>query len=515
MAEYRSHQNENSFTIIHAEQDTDPTLNEDSDEKDLGVKFLGEQKSDPRERNDVRKEKMPMETCGNGHELRVDNILSHSRIFQSYQCPQCLEHGQVPPYCFNRDECLLHLSESTMSSDRTGSMRCPYCDKANRPPLIRVFDIVVPEVFISYNWGVFDEDTNIYSTQRLVEPIRSRLEQNTDVVTWYDVGGGLKVGQSHMKEMEAGIRKATVVIIFLSDAYCNSENCIREYLHSVKYNKFIIPILISTEGQTTSGFPSGWTGPGSNDVEWWQHCKNISGCVNPDSDKRFSWVSLSQFTPIDLRGLDLNSSQMCAAELQIAKRVQSRFHRGGYIQHEVSVKYELLNKKALFCSFKTSFDTVEGEREATSWFEKIDTDGDGKIDRDELRRAFPQLSEDAASAFILEADENNDGKIDLKEWLHILRITFSERRTAKSCPLRLLDIKNQRSEHAQRDNSPSSRTPSGRKKLYPAPLCKEQLLSECSELGVERAGELVTEADLDKDGYLTFEELYAIIQAHA
>lgn len=58
------------------------------------------------------------------------------------------------------------------------------------------------------------------------------------------MSGGKGAGQSHLKEMEEGIRKATVVIIFISDAYCGSPNCIREFLHTIRYAKYMIPLLI-------------------------------------------------------------------------------------------------------------------------------------------------------------------------------------------------------------------------------------------------------------------------------
>jgi hypothetical protein len=52
-----------------------------------------------------------------------------------------------------RESCLLYFSEDTLEAGREGSMTCPICAQANRPSNIRIQDIVVPEVFISYNWG--------------------------------------------------------------------------------------------------------------------------------------------------------------------------------------------------------------------------------------------------------------------------------------------------------------------------------------------------------------------------
>jgi len=71
--------------------------------------------------------------------------------------------------------------------------------------------------------------------------LKAFLEQEGDIVCWFDVEGGMDVGDDHLKKMMEGIRKCTVCVIFLSDAYLNSENCKREYQFAVHFSKVISP----------------------------------------------------------------------------------------------------------------------------------------------------------------------------------------------------------------------------------------------------------------------------------
>jgi hypothetical protein len=74
-----------------------------------------------------------------------------------------------------------------------------------------------------------------------VRPLKAFLEQEGDIVCWFDVEGGMDVGDDHLLKMMEGIRKCTVCVIFLSDAYLNSENCKREYQFAVHFSKVIRP----------------------------------------------------------------------------------------------------------------------------------------------------------------------------------------------------------------------------------------------------------------------------------
>lgn len=137
-------------------------------------------------------------------------------------------------------------------------------------PAVRILDILNPEVFLSYQWG-FKATTPsgvFYSTQELVKQYkrcapaaeflacaiwmhfsltlsiprpRSTIETHADVLCWLDVAGGLSAGSDHVKQMTDGVAKSHVIIVFLCDAYCMSENCRREFEQAVKSAKYMIP----------------------------------------------------------------------------------------------------------------------------------------------------------------------------------------------------------------------------------------------------------------------------------
>jgi Leucine-rich repeat (LRR) protein len=268
------------------------------------------------------------EKCGHGHVASLDEILSTKVILEAQPCPCCIQNGRSPPFLFNRRKCLLLFTETMLTTSRAGSINCPYCQVG-----IRILDIVVPEVFFSYNWGF-----NL-STQKLVKPLRDGIEEESEVVVWLDVGGGMGPGQSANEEMFKGVSRSTVVVIFLSDAYCQSGNCIREYHHAVRHCKFLIPVLVPNKGPVRPNGPSsGWTGPGPGDQNWFQHAATISNKYNtkdPDTGDSVLWQALQSFEPIDLRPVNMDDEKRVIEEviLEMVKRIRSRMHRGRRIQH--------------------------------------------------------------------------------------------------------------------------------------------------------------------------------------
>jgi hypothetical protein len=139
----------------------------------------------------------------------------------------------------------------------------------NEPSSLRILDIIAADVFLSYSWGKQDPVTKEYSTQKIVMCMRPQIEQDAGVLTWVDVAMldqcGV-IGQNAIDEKMEGIRKCTVVVIFISDAYCKSANCKREFLHATKHGKHLITVLVPDNGPAYDGGPSsGWTGPGPDD----------------------------------------------------------------------------------------------------------------------------------------------------------------------------------------------------------------------------------------------------------
>jgi len=270
----------------------------------------------------------PVLTCSHGHPQDVRVILSSSAIHDSIACPSCLEHPENhPPWCFSRSELLSFFDEA--NEQRLGAMTCPKCAKLELPPL-RILDIIAPEVFLSYQWGhrtqLFD-GTSRYSTQEMVKKFRSLIEVQADVLCWLDVGGGLASGQQLLLQIEQGMERAFVAVLFMSDAYCNSDNCLREFTWAVHGGKYLIPVLVPPPDDAPH---TGWTGHGHGDVFWWKHARDCckgEGAVEADS---VPWEALQEFTPIDLR------HARDEAEHEIVRRVLARFHREGPQDRQMS-----------------------------------------------------------------------------------------------------------------------------------------------------------------------------------
>ncbi len=363
--------------------------------------------------------------CDHGHVVGLqEDVLQKSVIFEAVPCPSCVESGQVPPHCFSRRKLLHKFSEEELNKGRMGSVECPVCEAAGRPKTLKILDVVVPEVFASYNWG------RQQSTQAIVRAMRTRIEEDASVVCWFDIGGGMGAGQSHLEEMEEGIRKCTVVVIFISDAYCKSANCVREFLHASRHSKFLIVVLVPDSGPVCDNGPSsGWTGPGPEDKNWWEHAAKLSTCKDPDNpDKTFSWSTLAQFEPIDLRvSTDTLKKERVleTSTLEIITRVQARFHRGEHIRH-TDTMYTYWRKRAVLDSFSASAlagDQEKMKREAVALFERLDLNEDKLIDRSELLWAFPQLEDKTADLMIEETDTDGDGRISFDEmWAMVQRL---------------------------------------------------------------------------------------------
>ena len=295
---------------------------------------------------------------------------------------------------------------------------------------------------------------------------------------------------------------------------------IREFLHSTNYSKYIIPILVpkldvSCRGEnnqliskdaSSNGHPASWTSKTqADDSDWWRHCHTCTGSSlpnNPDTGKSFTWSALAQFKPIDMRFVEDWRSH----EDEIIKRIQARFHRGGYVRHETEIRYELWRKKAILCplGYHTFASVQDLERAARDQFEEMDLDKDGKISADELLRAFPEIgTEQVAMDLVSDADISGNGLIDFDEWWWVVQAVAGEKRSLKT--------KKTRAPSFTSSETLGSLKPEERKK-FPLAVCREQLLEECPQLSRELATSLIADADSDNDGLLLFDELFAIVQ---
>jgi len=151
---------------------------------------------------------------------------------------------------------------------------------------------------------------------------------------WLDVKGGMGFGDELITQMREGVAGCVIVLLLISDAFCNSANCIREFVHTVNLRKHVIPVLVSDKGPTRTG-PSGWTGAYvSGDNDWWKHAERICTSKDPDApDKVIPWSYLASFTPIDLRQESLQADGSLQddspAAHEVIERIMKRFFRSG------------------------------------------------------------------------------------------------------------------------------------------------------------------------------------------
>ncbi len=241
-------------------------------------------------------------------------------------CPRCLERGEANPGAFNRDECVLHFLAVDDMTNTKGMLYCGTCQ--NR---VMVKEVLRRVIFCSYNWG------KDLSTQKLAKSLCHKIFLVTEMPYWLDVEGGMGFGDELVSEMREGVAGCKVVLLMISDAFCNSGNCLFEYINIVENNKYVIPLLVPDHGETRTG-PSGWTGQYQGN-DWWKHAQDICEPQRPDllthprADlfKKIPWNYLANFQPVDLRGEILKDDGSLqddsAAEREIIRRVISRFFR--------------------------------------------------------------------------------------------------------------------------------------------------------------------------------------------
>ena len=111
------------------------------------------------------------------------------------------------------------------------------------------------------------------STQKIAKKLCDRVFQATEMPYWLDFDGGMSFGEEMVQEMREGVKNCKIVILMISDAFCNSGNCLFEFYNIVQNAKYVIPLLVPNHGDTRVG-PSGWTGQYQGE-DWWKHAKDI------------------------------------------------------------------------------------------------------------------------------------------------------------------------------------------------------------------------------------------------
>ena len=146
------------------------------------------------------------------------------------------------------------------------------------------------------------------STQKIAMKLCDRVFQATEMPYWLDCDGGMSFGEEMAQEMREGVKNCKIVILMISDAFCNSGNCLFEFWNIVHNRKHVIPLLVPDAGPTSRFGPSGWTGQYQG-KDWWKHAQDVfdfekDAANHPHKDilKNPPWDYLEEFKPIDLRG---------------------------------------------------------------------------------------------------------------------------------------------------------------------------------------------------------------------
>lgn len=72
------------------------------------------------------RESEPEVECSNGHWQRVSEVLSSAAIQEAIPCPACVAANTVPPFCFQRRNCMLYFEES--NDAKIGALHCEKCN---------------------------------------------------------------------------------------------------------------------------------------------------------------------------------------------------------------------------------------------------------------------------------------------------------------------------------------------------------------------------------------------------
>lgn len=252
--------------------------------------------------------------CPQSHEVSVSELVSQTVVMDMIPCPICISVEETNPHLFDREKLLCIFDDD--NEQKQGIVICPKCTEKNRDrhAVLNVLDIVNTDIFISYNWG-YEK-----STQNFIKPLVRKIELQTDLVCWFDVGGGLFAGEDFEEKMMNGIEKSAVFLAFLSDAYFYSKNCMIEFCHAILTCKFIVPILLPDSKIQSQKYSMGWTGKSSE--KWWKHASMLSKLSGVKVGS-INWSSLDVYVPIEVT----SESLLNVSCDEIVCRIMSRILR--------------------------------------------------------------------------------------------------------------------------------------------------------------------------------------------
>mmetsp|Transcript_18613 Transcript_18613/g.28561 ORF Transcript_18613/g.28561 Transcript_18613/m.28561 type:complete len:93 (+) Transcript_18613:20-298(+) len=82
------------------------------------------------------------------------------------------------------------------------------------------------------------------------------------------------------------------------------------------------------------------------------------------------------------------------------------------------MKHLLALLSTLAIAFTADSDSSLSEKEHIKDFNSFDLNKDGFVDAQEVREKNPKVGQEELSAFFVESDKDEDGKVSLEEYLH-------------------------------------------------------------------------------------------------
>lgn len=201
----------------------------------------------------------PSSSCDNGHTIKIEDLLARGTNYESVPCPSCIGAKRLPPFCFSRQQCLEDSSYPDIP------LKCPKCEDADpwRRVTLSALEIIPPHVFMSYNEGAEQmmEAQRVMSTQHLVSSLQSQLQQLTGLIVHFEVdrktvptrAADAKQPATLQCHQHPALSPCRAVLVFLSDAYCASDVCVREYTSAIREAKCLIPVLVPPHGPVSVG----------------------------------------------------------------------------------------------------------------------------------------------------------------------------------------------------------------------------------------------------------------------
>ena len=305
-------------------------------------------------------EEIPCDYCGKT--CVASNLLSAGVAVDFIPCPSCLSNNLHPPFSFNRQDCVLKLLGA---QGYNSSMRC-----VKEETDIRTLDLAIPNCFASYQNGEY--------TPSLMRKLAENLHHHDkDVLFWPENLDGLRTIDA-LHAARHAIRKSSVTVVFLSDEYFVSTNCIREFNTIVEEGKGIIALII----EPFSYFRGRCVPSKQEGLQQWYPNDSSS----TEAGLMTYWSILQFSHPIDYR----TEGARVANEQLILREISEIFLSG-----EDSLKLQYTRWRSELPEHSRKALTCAGVRNTEAYlkgiYAELDVDGSGSLDSSELTLALSML----------------------------------------------------------------------------------------------------------------------------